>query len=162
MITFLLYLSTAYIAPGICYLGVFGEDFLDIALDLLKKRHKVRKGRVSHADLPLDGNISCILSIDAYEEIASLSKPLWWYIGLFPLWCKIAKIGMDNMNDRVSGEAEITKSCDDTTVDDIMVSSGKEFSIAIFFIVFGFVAETVGLGSIFYLWSMGNNDTRKV
>ncbi|KAK1738991.1 eukaryotic rRNA processing protein EBP2 [Skeletonema marinoi] len=76
----------AYIGPGLVYLGVNGEDFLNAILARLERWRGTKdvnnnsgSGGVTEEDLPVDGDasleIDATTSIDAYERIVSGSKP---------------------------------------------------------------------------------------
>ncbi len=115
-------------------------------------RHDDKVNDLSEAELPVDGDATLVItndtSIDIIEEMRI--KPIWWYICGFPLWCKIAKVGKENMTMRMKLEGDVIyDSPDDVNEVDIFLPNGRDFFIAIFFIVFGVVAQVAGLGSIF-------------
>mmetsp|Transcript_117 Transcript_117/g.163 ORF Transcript_117/g.163 Transcript_117/m.163 type:complete len:421 (+) Transcript_117:288-1550(+) len=141
----------AYMAPGLCYLAVNGEEFLVFANQLLNKKKEGNSSGITEADLPLDGNAGQVISNNPTVEIEDGCKPLWWYIFGFPLWCSIASFGRSNMSDRISREGSDNITPQDMSEEDIMVPNGREFSIAIFFVIFGVVAVIAGVGSNLYV-----------
>ena len=134
-------------APGLCYLAVNGGEFLAFANDLLNKKRQQNGNTVTEADLPVDGNASQVISRNVEEDIFSAFKPFWWYIAGFPIWCRIASVGRTNMIDRISKEGEPSASPQDVNEDDILLTNGKEFCIAIFFVIFGVISVIAGVGS---------------
>lgn len=136
----------AYMAPGLCYLAVNGEEFLLFASELLNKK-KVGGSGVTEADLPVEGNSDNVISDRPTVEIEAGCKPIWWYIFGFPLWCSIASFGRSNMSDRINREGNNIATPQDVNEEDILIPNGREFYIAIFFVIFGFVAVIAGVGS---------------
>lgn len=143
-------LSLAYMAPGLCYLGVNGGEFLVFANSLLNRSRRKESNDVSEDDLPVEGRANEILSTEDSIEIDSDLKPMWWYIAGFPIWCQIASIGNENMRKKIREEGEVTSSGEDVSEDDFLIPNGREFFIAIFFVVFGFVSVIAGVASNFY------------
>ncbi len=81
---------------------------------------------------------------------------MWWYGLGFPIWCKIARLGRANMNEKIyqnacmsSGEEAV-----EGHAEDILDTNGREFCIAIFFVVFGIISVIAGVGSNFYVQLM--------
>ncbi len=142
---------TAYMAPGLCYIAVNGGEFLGFARELLRKKKNKSNSGVTEADLPVDGNSDREISNYSSDEIEAGCKPLWWYIFGFPLWCSIASYGESNMRDRISREGNNTVTPQDVNEEDILIPNGKEFCIAIFFVIFGVVAVIAGIGSNIYV-----------
>ncbi len=148
-------------APGLCYLAAFGSEFLEFADNLLKKRRPSSGNHVTSADLPVDGDADRVIETHQLDGIESGSKPIWWYLGLFPIWCKIASYGQANMLKRLSEEGEVNINNNnnaDVNEEEILVPNGREFMIAIFFIVFGVIAVIAGVGSNIYVQVVGQSE----
>ena len=129
-----------------CYLAINGGEFLQFADNLLNKNVG---GGVTEADLPVDGNANRVI------DIKKECKPLWWYVGLFPLWCKIATVGQANMTERLSEEGDVndTQSSSPSPQnvnEEVLIPNGREFCIAILFIIFGVISVIAGVGSNLY------------
>ncbi len=138
--------------PGLCYLAINGSEFLVFADNLLRKKTNIGSG-VTEADLPVDGDSNRVIDANrSVEAIQSGPKPIWWYLGLFPLWCKIASVGQANMINRLNDEgAEVTSAPQDADDEDVTIPNGREFCIAIFFIIFGVIAVFAGVISNVYV-----------
>ena len=129
------------------------------ASSLLNNNKRGNFRAVSEVDLPVEGDATRVMSNNnnddninnASAEIDVLPKPIWWYLFLFPLWCKIARIGKDNMNDKIRRDGNLAVLPNDRNSDDSLVSSRREFYIAIFFVVFGVVSVIAGVGSNLYV-----------
>mmetsp|Transcript_28174 Transcript_28174/g.37479 ORF Transcript_28174/g.37479 Transcript_28174/m.37479 type:complete len:453 (-) Transcript_28174:367-1725(-) len=172
----------AYIAPGLVYLGVNGDGFLSKVNDWLQN-YNIKKGNRASQDGGADGDVELPVAGDAAQVMStgnelpvagqSLqmipaptgSKPLWYYIGGFPIWCGIASTGQLNMRNRLSTPAPISardSSLDSQEFDhsdssgelpqnDVSTPSSGDFAIAIFFIIFGTVAMVAGVASNVYV-----------
>mmetsp|Transcript_9911 Transcript_9911/g.14929 ORF Transcript_9911/g.14929 Transcript_9911/m.14929 type:complete len:546 (+) Transcript_9911:206-1843(+) len=135
----------AYMAPGLCYLGVNGDAFLSFARGLVGNRGSSREGgTLTQADLPVAGSSNTIMTTDESNE----RKPVWWYLFGFPMWTKIAQIGSANMAVTL-GSAAIKEAA--AYDEDCMVPTRREFFIAIFFICFGVLSLVAGVGSNIYV-----------
>jgi len=161
----------SYLAPGVIYLAVNGEAFLSSVSNLLqnKSRTMTNETLVTDSDLPVAGDSTQVMSasenamggiglpiagsrVMATNQSHEGPKPLWYYIGGFPLWCKIASTGKINItqmvDDNVTGE--ITNSNpqgNELDNEDTMVPSTSEYCTAIFFILFGVLSLVAGLTS---------------
>jgi hypothetical protein len=141
-------------APGLCYLAVNGGEFLAHANNLLTKNKHQQGSGVTQADLPVDGNANQVMSnATVVVDIESGQKPFWWYLAGFPIWCKIATVGRQNMTRRINQEGEMSSSTpqDNVSEENALVPNGREFCIAIFFVIFGLVAVIAGVGSNIYV-----------
>ena len=154
----------SYIAPGMVYFGVNGDAFLDMCSRIVCKYAK--KDSNGQIELPVAG--------DADQKIANSSqpaelpvageqrtiittpslsgpKPCWWYLGLFPVWCAIARQGSKGMKNKLESVAEDHENAEDgvdvIANDDDYKPSGSGFCMAVFFIVFGIVGVVAGIVS---------------
>jgi sodium-coupled neutral amino acid transporter 11 len=130
----------AYLAPGLCYLGCFGDEFLVMVNSWIGVNDV---HGTSTDELPVAGEAGNVL-----VPMETSKKPIWWYLCGFPLWCKIAKVGSNNMHQKLNNEDSWVEADNE---DDIMVPSKKEFLIAIFFIIFGSVSLVLGIVSNIYV-----------
>eukprot|EP00978_Attheya_sp_CCMP212_P036744 scaffold168886_cov50-Attheya_sp.AAC.2 len=115
----------AYFGPGMVYMGVNGESFLLFASELLTKwQRKVRNDSAEEdknaIELPVAGDSNQVISSNVnlpadfsdvpiegskrtmVSALPEGGRPLWWYLGLFPLWCSIASHGRQNMRENLS------------------------------------------------------------
>lgn len=157
----------AYIGPGLVFLGVNGEDFLNSVLGRLERWRGSKNANnnnnsgsgVTEEDLPVDGDasleIDATTSIDAYERIVSGSKPLWYYLGLFPMWCAIANKGATHVKKKTDAAFAVTGvSAESAPVDRSLLlppPTKRDYSIALFFVCFGVVSAVAGVVSNLYV-----------
>mmetsp|Transcript_21959 Transcript_21959/g.62974 ORF Transcript_21959/g.62974 Transcript_21959/m.62974 type:complete len:616 (+) Transcript_21959:17-1864(+) len=162
----------SYIAPGMVYFGVNGDAFLAMCSRIISN-HASKQTKKDGAG---NGTIELPVAGDADQKIAdegqaselpvegehrtmvtdaSLSgpKPLWWYFGLFPIWCAIARRGSKGMQlkmEKVEEDRENAHEHDGVDViandADYQPSSGG-FCMAIFFIIFGIIGVVAGITS---------------
>lgn len=153
----------AYIGPGLVYLGVNGEDFLNSVLGRVERWRGSKDsagGGVTVEDLPMDGDAS--LEIDAttsineaYENIVSGSKPLWYYLGLFPIWCAIANKGATHLKKKTDAAYAVTGVSAESAPGDrsllLPPPTKRDYSVSLFFVCFGVVSAIAGVMSNFYV-----------
>jgi sodium-coupled neutral amino acid transporter 11 len=157
----------SYIGPGLVYLGVNGEDFLNSVLGRLERWRGTKDvnnnsggGGVTEEDLPVDGDASLEIdattsSINAYESIVSGSKPLWYYLGLFPIWCAIANKGATHLKKKTDAAYAVTGVlAESAPVDRSLLlppPTKKDYGISLFFVCFGVVSAIAGVMSNLYV-----------
>mmetsp|Transcript_13183 Transcript_13183/g.28605 ORF Transcript_13183/g.28605 Transcript_13183/m.28605 type:complete len:606 (+) Transcript_13183:60-1877(+) len=154
----------SYIAPGMVYFGVNGDAFLDMCSKLVSKY--VKKDSNGQIELPVAGDSDQKIADESQQAelpvagerrtimtTSSLSgrKPWWWYIGLFPVWCAIARKGSKGMKSKLENVAEDHENAEDgvdvIANDDDYKPSGSGFCMAVFFIIFGIVGLVAGIAS---------------
>jgi len=162
----------AYIGPGLVYLGLNGEDFLSMAYGYLEdgkeKMWPHGDGNIA-LNSPKDesrynemtDNVVNIVSTMPKCNNKNKCRPIWWYIGGFPIWCAIANMGSLNTKEKLGDNENNTKSGSSClsmcgTVfgdenDEIVVTTPREFCNAIFFIVFGLIGAFAGVISNVYM-----------
>jgi len=161
----------AYLGPGIVYLGVNGEAFLSYAYGLLGYSISLDKSLLTPEDLPIEGDATNTMILPNPDTMATLDgvcKPFWWYLLGFPIWTSIANIGMSNMRVKVM-DAPLTGatapgspstpthfSTVSSMEEDVMLPSGRDFFISIFFICFGVISGIAGVASNVYVQLSGN------
>lgn len=117
----------SYIAPGLLYLGIHGDAFLEWTNNILKNYNNKSssKDRTSTGDieLPVAGDSKQVMqtSEDNVQEQQQTStngnsttssstipvytgpesKPWWWFITFMPLWVAIASTGSHNMKKKI-------------------------------------------------------------
>ena len=104
----------AYIGPGLAYLGVHGQDFLEkLARSIAAKNpgEGATSTVTGEAELPIDGDANAELSqqtslfcphkLFAEKTHHGYKKPWWWYPLFIPLWIPIALEGSRGMNERL-------------------------------------------------------------
>jgi len=90
-----------------------------------------------------------IMNLANQEEmniLSSIKKPIWWYLFGFPIWCSIAESGSKGLKLRIDDQTLHYKSWFGGK-EQSSPPSEKNFTFAIFLIVFGTVALSAGLGS---------------
>jgi len=143
----------AYVAPGLVFLGVHGDEFLEmITVSLQKRQPKSTSNGVG--ELPLEGDAKAEMQsglvMASYKE---MSKPWWWYPLLMPIWCGIASTGSVTMREKIAesgvdfSDKPSSQGSKEIEVEDEPLANAREFCIAIFFILFGVVAVVAGLAS---------------
>jgi sodium-coupled neutral amino acid transporter 11 len=154
----------AYFGPGLVYLGVNGDAFLSFAYGLLGR--SVDESCLTAADLPIEGDATNIImpSADSIATLDGIRKPVWWYLLGFPLWTKIATVGMTNMRSKVdvntlfsSDTAHSSTALQKKYDENVMSPSNRDFFISIFFMCFGVISAIAGVASNIYVQFNRNN-----
>ncbi|KAG7340773.1 transmembrane amino acid transporter [Nitzschia inconspicua] len=158
----------AYIGPGLAYLGVHGDDFLESVTGSLQSRSKPSSTKTSESDLPLEGDATANIQTPTnptYPSELVGPKPWWWWPTLMPLWVAIATKGATGMNDRLTafdsehgpvsaaqegGNGE-TSRVEDGSIHEAIEPCKRDYIFSIFFIVFGVVAMVAGILSNVYV-----------
>lgn len=154
----------SYIGPGLVFLGVNGEDFLNKVGGWLDHWRRARgyttssanNAAVSEGDLPVEGNASLEISQNtdkfSYESITSGSKPCWYYLGLFPIWTSIANSGATHMQKKIETANVVTGGgAVDESKEVLPPPSKWDFCVCMFFILFGVVSAVAGVLSNVYV-----------
>ena len=153
----------AYIAPGMAYLGIYGEEFIALTKIICKKKKgeqselelpvagdarvkAATSNRVTESDLPIEGKASTVL------QTTEIVQPWWWYPCLLPIWIQIASVASQNMNANLS-QANTSPAQPKENDEIAAAPRGRDFVTAIFFIVFGVIAAIAGFVSIFFVTS---------
>lgn len=137
-----------YIAPGVVYLGVNGDAFLEY-LRTLCSGSKSSSRDFGEIELPVAGEANVTMTAITDGDLDQQSKPWWWYPMIMPLWVYLASSGKSGMRKKL----EATSSKFNSNVDDDTETIGpcpRDYWISIFFIVFGVVAAIAGVGSNLY------------
>jgi hypothetical protein len=137
-----------YIAPGVVYLGVNGDAFLEHLRELCGGS-KSSRGGSGEIELPVAGEANAMMATSTGGDLDQQSKPWWWYLMVMPLWVRLASSGGSGMRQKL----EATSSNFNANVDDDTETIGpcpRDYWISIFFIVFGVVAAIAGVGSNVY------------
>ncbi|CAB9517552.1 Putative sodium-coupled neutral amino acid transporter 11 [Seminavis robusta] len=141
----------AYIGPGLVYLGVHGQSFIEYTDILLGKTPP------SHTDptieLPVVGDASATIQTHTQDApFNPVSKPWWWWLLGFPIWRAIASAGALGMRHNLEALEEESPGC--TTVPpsgEVIGPLTRDYYIAMFFIIFGVIAVLVGLVTNIYV-----------
>mmetsp|Transcript_29450 Transcript_29450/g.80919 ORF Transcript_29450/g.80919 Transcript_29450/m.80919 type:complete len:591 (-) Transcript_29450:160-1932(-) len=101
----------AYVASGMLYLGINGEEFLQYCREMLENHgYKMDKTpKPTEVELPVAGDAQATMATKADAESSDATtttgtvvgefdlprgiKPWWWYLGGFPIWVAIARRG---------------------------------------------------------------------
>jgi len=148
----------SYIGPGLVYLGVNGDELLCFIGNWVDRWRRAKKGHTTttNVDLPVDGNATLRMSnsyevsaVTSYESITSGSKPMLYYLGLFPLWTYIAHKGATNMRMKISAaNTNVSGGIDETKI--LPGATRWDFAVCFFFILFGVVAMVAGVYTNMY------------
>lgn len=134
----------AYIGPGLIYLGVHGECFIEYTDVLLGKMPHTNRT----IELPVAGDANATMQ-DKHVTQAPYTaefKPLWWWLCLFPVWRAIASSGAVGMRCNLAQlEEESPGVTSVPPTGEIIGPVTRDYYMAMFFIVFGTVAVLVGL-----------------
>mmetsp|Transcript_15111 Transcript_15111/g.32799 ORF Transcript_15111/g.32799 Transcript_15111/m.32799 type:complete len:632 (+) Transcript_15111:106-2001(+) len=155
----------SYIGPGLVYLGVNGEEFLNKIGGWLDRWRRAKgyttasnnNANVSEGDLPVEGNASLEISQDvykfSYESITSGSKPLWYYLGLFPIWTSVANSGANHMQKKIEATNAVAGggAMEETMKEVLPPPSKWDFGVSMFFVLFGVVSAVAGVLSNVYV-----------
>ena len=153
----------SYIGPGLVYLGVNGDELLCFVGNWVDRWRRAKKGHTTttNVDLPVDGNATLRMSnsyevsaVTSYESITSGSKPMLYYLGLFPLWTYIAHKGATNMRMKISAaNTNVSGGGPAVAIDETKILPGAtrwDFGVCFFFILFGVVAMVAGVYTNIY------------
>mmetsp|Transcript_38157 Transcript_38157/g.43001 ORF Transcript_38157/g.43001 Transcript_38157/m.43001 type:complete len:570 (-) Transcript_38157:171-1880(-) len=108
--------ALAYIGPGLAYLGIHGDDFLQrLANVILSMNTKTKTtttvptitSTTTEAELPMEGDATAQIIVDprtvfSEDSMKGSSTPWWWYPLLMPLWVSIALSGSQGLNERLT------------------------------------------------------------
>lgn len=170
----------SFITPGIAYLGVHGDAFLlqckEMLDDYNRKRRTQQNEHNGDIELPVAGDAKRVMEDTSnvkgtnnlpsdgtkIEMISTLnqSKPIWWFLLGYPIWCWIATKGIQGMKRKLSApviydetEESVSGEQLNETIseEEILFPTKGGFRMAIFFIIFGVIAAIAGLGSNIYV-----------
>lgn len=151
----------AYIAPGLLFLGLHGDEFLQMVTGSLEKR-KASDHATGDIELPVAGDANTTMQTEqATDSPRGMKKPWWWFPLLMPIWCAIASTGSTTLQAKLdqtgvdfspptNAVAEEAKAPGEGEDDDLEAHK-KDFCVAIFFVVFGVVAVVAGILSNVYV-----------
>eukprot|EP00980_Cylindrotheca_fusiformis_P029536 scaffold23499_cov109-Cylindrotheca_fusiformis.AAC.13 len=145
--------SLAYIAPGLAYLGVNGEMFLQQMSAVLSKDHFDSGAISSSSPTTSDSAYASMDHVPSNDYAFNGYKPWWWYPTLMPLWIWIATSGSEGMQQRLSSLKAENGSFDsqDFPETETILPTNGDFRLSIFFIVFGATSLVAGLVSNFFV-----------
>lgn len=139
----------AYIGPGLVYLGINGDFFLEYVGSVL--------GGGSKAPIPnpsvRDDGAYTNMNIDVTMQRLAGPKPWWWYPLLMPLWIRIASHGSNGMQERLTTLTAQHRlsldNADEYLWSETVVPTRGDYFLCIFFVVFGTISLIAGLLSNF-------------
>ena len=151
----------SYIGPGLCFLGLNGEEFLVKVNDYVNHWRQEQgysknqsSGITESSDLPLEGNASLEIlqtpsNVNLYENITARPKPWWCWLGFFPFWCAVANKGAAHTRKKIDAS---NLPATGSAVDDVLPAPTKwDFFVAFFFVFFGLVSAVAGVFSNIYV-----------
>ena len=138
--------SLAYIGPGLVYLGVHGEYFLQYTNEMMGVKQSTTDPTI---ELPTAGDATATITMPSTSEPsldATGSAPWWWCLVLMPVWRAIAADGNRGMKLRLEQLEEESPGC--TTVPpsgEVVVPENSTFYLAMFLVTFGLLAVVAGV-----------------
>jgi hypothetical protein len=139
----------SYMAPGMVYLGVNGDAFMDWTNNMIET-HRFRRAKKEGGDidLPMEGDADA--EIQQPQAYSAGSKPWWWFPTLMPIWCAVASTGGRGMKKSLGDDNQVPVATVEEERDIVHPSPGQ-YGIAIFFIVFGTIGMVAGVGTNIYV-----------
>lgn len=150
----------AYIGPGLVYLGVNGDDFLAYVNNMLQGKsynpgssNKAASDGNGQIELPVVGDASASMETAPEPSLSSQSKPWWYYLFGFPIWCAIASTGAVGTRQFLAPfESAIgTPLTDSENEGEVIGPCRRDYYISMFFVIFGVLALVVGVISNIYV-----------
>ena len=147
----------AYIGPGLVYLGVNGEYFLQYV-----------RGKLQGVDAHATAVSNMMITTNNGTATTDRTwldgpKPWWWYPLGMPIWIHIATLGADGMNERLTAlQQEHEMMTDEGDVDhhhhqqqqqptiESIPPIERDYYISITFITVGVIAAVAGVFANFY------------
>lgn len=127
--------AIAYTGPGLAYLGVNGEEFLEWVGVPMRSANEI--------ELPVAGDSKAVMQTDNPSAYSPESRPWWWFLLGMPFWVSIASTGahgtrafLVDYQQQGGGVPFATK---------------RDFVWSIMFICFGILAAVCGLASNIYV-----------
>ena len=145
----------SYIAPGLVYLGVNGDAFLEYMA--AKLAHKTTPAAAAgDNDLPVEGDANANMQLQTTAPstlIQDASKPWWWYPTAMPMWVRIATTGAQGMKQRIAAFEQEHGISPGTGGEDVETIGPcqRDYYVSMFFICFGMLAAVAGIGSNIYV-----------
>lgn len=149
--------SIAYIAPGLVYLGVNGDHFLEWTGQALQNRGFDSNKNVApngEVELPVAGDARATIETVPDASFPDGRKPWWWWPLLMPIWVAIASSGCKGTKTYLSalgqevGRPLRGPSQDE---DEVVVPRPRDYIWSAVFITFGILAAVCGLASNIYV-----------
>jgi len=151
--------SISYIAPGLAYLGLNGDDFLvwvGPAASRSSGDHLKSSDHGGEVELPVAGDATATMQTQTPPEQAAAGymqgrKPWWWWPTAMPIWVAIASSGARGCNDFFATHApgqQHSPPPEDQGV--VLGPRGSDYVYSIVFIVFGVIAAVAGVLSNIY------------
>ena len=154
----------SYICTGLVYLGINGDDFLSYLADYLRSKgygdgNSTGASKANgEVELPVVGDATARMPSNGASAPTDLtplqgSKPLWWWLGGFPLWVAIASAGAHGtrnfLTDFHAAAGQPTANSQDEA--ETIGPRKRDYYISMFFIAFGILAAVVGVFSSIYV-----------
>mmetsp|Transcript_28103 Transcript_28103/g.42874 ORF Transcript_28103/g.42874 Transcript_28103/m.42874 type:complete len:425 (-) Transcript_28103:35-1309(-) len=142
----------SYMAPGMVYLGINGDYFLELIenhLDSCTSKSRKKNFREGDAELPVNGDPTQQIQPQNPRAV-SRNKPWWWFPLLMPIWVALASGGHQAMKEKIAEEDDEivdNENAANDSIDDVLHPTIGNYVLAIFFIVFGTIAAIAGVGS---------------
>jgi sodium-coupled neutral amino acid transporter 11 len=145
----------AYIAPGLVYLGMNGEAFLEWSGAILQRKgFKSKKSDAGgEIELPVVGDASATMQTSTTPELgAPKSHPWWWCLVGMPIWVSVASTGdlgsKAFLTELGVSEAELVRHQNDA---DSIGPRPRDYIWSIVFVIFGIIAAVFGVISNVYV-----------
>lgn len=148
----------AYIGPGLVYLGLNGDTFLEYTAKILEDRG-YRSNKNHHGDvqleLPVVGDSQATIQTNQSPvSPGSSTKPWWWWVLGFPIWSALASTGMHGTKAFLTAlESELGEPIRGASADEdeVVGPCVRDYYISMVLIVFGVIAAVAGVASNIYV-----------
>jgi sodium-coupled neutral amino acid transporter 11 len=153
----------SYIGPGLVYLGVNSDFFLEWVAQMLNERKVKMEPPQGDLELPVVGEAESKLhSSLMFESRSDCFRPWWWWLAGFPIWCYIASCADQGMKTKLASITDPARPSSETLFlteaphnhesPIVIVGPSKtDCIISIFLVVFGVIAAVVGVASNVYV-----------
>jgi len=140
----------AYIAPGLVYIGVNGEEFMQWCTGSIRTKDAGGAGP-GDVELPVVGDSSANMEVRTDVTMGG-SKPWWWFPTLMPVWAAVASTGEKGTKDflqQLGLDASHAPAPGDN--EEVVHPSRWDFIISIVLIICGVTAAVLGVASNIYV-----------
>lgn len=134
--------ALSYIGPGVCYLGLYGEDFLAWMGQSVSGGGTPKAANGGEVELPVVGDATAEIQTQPEPTYPHGSKPWWWFPAFMPIWVAIASSGARSTKDFVR---DLDHASAESAALETIGPCKRDFIFSIVFVIFGAVAAALGV-----------------